>query len=309
MGQLDVLVIWPFAKWRRVPVVWDAFLSLYDTVVCDRKIINAKHPFAYLLFLLEYFACRAATHIVLDTSAHGNYFANIFKLKQEKIDKVFVGAEEDAFANDCGCTVAYDRGRTAASGNHHAHLSSPNTFTILFYGQFIPLHGVDIVVKAAKLTNAKDFRWVIIGKGQESGKIDALCEKIKPANLMRLPWVPYEELLAWINRADVGLGIFGATEKAQRVIPNKVFQLLMAGCPLITGDTPAARELITVSDMISLIPVADPAALAAAVEQMAALAGQRQRAHDCKIIEQITPWQIGASMLRILQKIVHKECV
>jgi hypothetical protein len=31
MGNLDVLVLWPFARMRGTPVIWDMFLSLYDT--------------------------------------------------------------------------------------------------------------------------------------------------------------------------------------------------------------------------------------------------------------------------------------
>jgi|GEM_PF-5665935 len=109
----------------------------------------------------------------------------------------------------------------------------------------------------------------------------------------------------WIDKADLGLGIFGNTEKSKRVIPNKVFQLLMAGCPIITGDTPAIRELLAPSSMVALIPLDDPAALVAAVKKMAAFSAQRERAHDFKIIEQITPGQIGSSMLKILQKNVY----
>ena len=292
MGQLDVLVLWPFAKCRGVPIVWDAFLSLYDTVVCDRKIIGPKHPASYLLYWLEYFACRIANTVVLDTASHGQYFADTFKIPPDKIETVFVGAEDEIFAA-CGHKADY----------HTQGASSP--FTILFYGQFIPLHGVDVVVRAAKLTMAEDFRWVLIGKGQESGRIDALCEELKPTNLVRIDWVQYEELLMWIDKADLGLGIFGNTEKAKRVIPNKVFQLLMAGCPIITGDTPAIRELLVPSCMVALIPLDDPAALVAAVKKMAAFSAQRERAHDFKIIEQITPGQIGSSMLKILQKIVY----
>ena len=37
LGHLDVLVTWPIARLRRIPVVWDAFLSLHDTVVVDRR--------------------------------------------------------------------------------------------------------------------------------------------------------------------------------------------------------------------------------------------------------------------------------
>lgn len=50
MGQLDVLIIWPFAKARQTRIIWDAFLSLYNTVVEDRKLFSPSHPVAKILF-------------------------------------------------------------------------------------------------------------------------------------------------------------------------------------------------------------------------------------------------------------------
>ena len=80
--------------------------------------------------------------------------------------------------------------------------------------------------------------------------------------------MPYQELLQRIHAADVCLGIFGATEKAARVIPNKVFQIIASGRPLITADTPAARELLEPGPAIQLVPAADPDALRRAAQKL-----------------------------------------
>ena len=53
------------------------------------------------------------------------------------------------------------------------------------------------------------------------------------------------------------------------MIPNKAFQALACGTPLITADTPAARELLQDGDSALLVPAGDPAALAAAVRRLA----------------------------------------
>jgi glycosyltransferase involved in cell wall biosynthesis len=77
--------------------------------------------------------------------------------------------------------------------------------------------------------------------------------------------------------AGCALGVFGTSEKAGRVIPNKAFQALACGVPLITADTPAARELLVGEQSALLVPPGDAQALAAAVRRLAADPALAQR--------------------------------
>lgn len=243
MGQLDVLVLWPFAKLRGVPVIWDVFLSLYNTVVEDRRIVGRGNPLAWLLYAWEWLACRAARRVVMDTAAHADYLAQLYGIAPEKTASVLVGVEPEAFP-------------PSAPGQGNG-----DGLTVLFYGQFIPLHGIETIVRAAQAAVGEPIRWILIGKGQEEGKVRRLLAEA-PANVEWIEWVEYQELRDHIARADICLGIFGDTDKAARVIPNKVFQILSAGAPLITRDSPAIRELLS-PDLpgVYLVPPADAEAL------------------------------------------------
>ena len=53
------------------------------------------------------------------------------------------------------------------------------------------------------------------------------------------------------------------------MIPNKVFQALACGTPVVTADTPAARELLTDEESALLVPPGDPNALVAALRRLA----------------------------------------
>jgi glycosyltransferase involved in cell wall biosynthesis len=251
-GQLDVLVLWPFAKIRGTPIVWDAFLSLYDTVVADRQLVSPSHPLARALHFVEGLSCRAAQRVLLDTAAHAAYFEREFKLPQPRPANIFVGAESEAF-----------KVQPMARRDPKAPLR------ILFYGQFIPLHGIETIVAAASSMQSEEVDWVLIGRGQEEDRIRGLLDRHRLPRLQWIPWVPYERLRAEIAAADICLGIFGVSDKAARVIPNKVFQILSVGRPLITRDSPAIRELVPAdAHGIRLVPPGDAAALAAAVREL-----------------------------------------
>jgi len=251
MGHLDVLIIFLFARLRHVPVVWDAFLSLYDTMVQDRKLVRSGHLIARLLYLWEWLACRAADLVILDTEAHADYFRRHFRLPQHHVGATFVGAETELFPSAPSNLIV------------SKSKDNPAALKILFYGQFIPLHGIETIIQAAIRLKNVPIDWMIIGKGQEAHKIRNLLAKHPLPKLTWLPWAEYEKLVEYIHHADVCLGIFGDSGKANRVIPNKVFQIIAAGKPLITRDSSAIREFLH-DDMpgIFLVPPADPQALA-----------------------------------------------
>jgi glycosyltransferase involved in cell wall biosynthesis len=135
-------------------------------------------------------------------------------------------------------------------------------------GKLIPLHGIETILEAAQLTPELDYR--VIGSGQ----LDSLLQA-KPENVEWIPWTEYERLAHELDRAGCALGIFGTSPKAQRVIPNKAYQALACGVPLVTGDTPAARELLVDGENALLVRPGDAAALATALRR---LAGDRELA-------------------------------
>ena len=77
-----------------------------------------------------------------------------------------------------------------------------------------------------------------------SGQLDRLLDD-HPPNVEWVRWITYEDLPREYWGAGCALGIFGNSDKAQRVIPNKAYQALACGTPLITADTRGARELLT----------------------------------------------------------------
>lgn len=226
------------ARRLRRPVVFNALVSLSDTLVDDRGRFQAGSFQARTLRRIDRRAFRAADLVVADTAAHADLFAT---LGARRVEAAFVGAEERLF-----------------QPGWRPQPGAP----VLFVGKLIPLHGLETILAAARLAPQIPFR--IVGSGQ----LDELLDD-PPPNVAHVSWVEYEQLAGEYHRAAVALGIFGTTGKAQRVIPNKVFQALACGTPVITADTPAARELLEDGKSAILVPPGDPEALAAALERVA----------------------------------------
>jgi glycosyltransferase involved in cell wall biosynthesis len=239
-GHLDLTAARRAARGR--PVVFNPLVSLADTFVADRARFRPGSLPARALEAIDRQALRSADLVVADTEAHAQYLIEVADLDREKVAVCLVGAEERVFQPGWRPT---------------------EPFTCLFVGKLIPLHGLDTVLAAARTATEISFR--IIGSGQLAGLL-AEC----PPNVDWNPWVDYEQLPGELYRAGCALGVFGRSAKAARVIPNKAFQALACGTPLVTADTPAARELLVDGEDALLVPAGDPAALAAAVRRIAA---------------------------------------
>jgi glycosyltransferase involved in cell wall biosynthesis len=290
LGHLDVLVLWAFAKFRGVPVVWDAFISLYDTVVGDRCLVGRLHPLALIIYAWEWLACRAADCIVLDTQTHADFFKELYNLSEEKLQVALVGVEPENFR----------RAKPEAG-----HCRRECQYTVLFYGQFIPLHGIDTIVQAARQLENEQVCFILIGQGQEEQKIRDILASHPLQNLQWIPWVEYSDLINWIDKSDVCLGIFGATAKASRVIPNKVYQVVASGKPLITRESPAIRELFSSgANPVSLVEAADPIGLAAEIRKLMHLPKAGMEGYSDVVLTRITPQAIGRQLKSILENVV-----
>src|SRR6185369_6920463 len=104
-----------------------------------------------------------------------------------------------------------------------------------------------------------------------------------------------------IRAADVCLGIFGASAKAGNVIPNKVFQIVSCGKPVITRDSPAIRELLPENDPgVYLIPPADADALLAALLRFRSERSSLTPPLHAAARQRITPQAVGRELMEIL---------
>jgi glycosyltransferase involved in cell wall biosynthesis len=74
-----------------------------------------------------------------------------------------------------------------------------------------------------------------------------------------------DHLIGRINQADVCLGAFGVTPQSLMTVQNKIYEAMAMGKPLISGDSPAVRQVFTHGEHIYLCERASGRALADAI--------------------------------------------
>ena len=237
-GHFDLPAARRAARGR--PVVFNPLVSLADTMVSDRGRFRAGSLAARALEAIDRRVFAAADVVVADTQAHAEFLSEL--AGHDRFEVCFVGAEDRLF---------------------RPGWKPEGEFSVLFVGKLIPLQGVETIVEAARLV--PEIRFRLVGSGQ----LEPLLRDIPP-NVERVPWVEYELLPDELRRAGCALGIFGTTPKAARVIPNKAFHAVACGTPLVTADTPAARELLVDGESALLVPPGDAKALAEALRRLAA---------------------------------------
>lgn len=251
-GHHLVWLAWALTRFPRKTLVFDAFVSAYDTLVSDRKKIHPWNPLAWCIWLMDYIDCHLADEILIDTKAHKEYFRRMFRLHPADITVTYLEAPEE-FRLD----------------PHHRRASG-NTFEVLFYGSYIPLQGIDVILKAAATLQDqhKSIHFTLVGGGQTYAAMRLLATEWKLDNVTFKPFVPLQELPGIIHDANVALGIFGIGNKTQRVIPHKVIECMACGVPVITADTPAIHERYKDGEGMYLVPAGDAHALAGKIVEL-----------------------------------------
>jgi glycosyltransferase involved in cell wall biosynthesis len=271
-GHLDLRAARRTAQGR--PLVFNPLVSAVETLVDDRGRFRPGGLAAKLLAALDRSAFHAADLVVADTAAHAEHLEEATGLRS--IAVCFVGAEERLF---------------------RPGWLPGEEFTALFVGKLIPLHGLETILAAARL--APEIRFRIVGSGQ----LDRLLSAAPP-NVDHVPWVPYEQLAGELHRTSCALGVFGTSGKARRVIPNKAFHAIACGTPLVTADTPAARELLRDGESALLVPPGEPEALVAALRRLASdreLAQQLSAGGLAAYRESASEEVLGARWRRLIQ--------
>mgnify|MGYP003342862166 FL=1 len=236
-----------FTSMAGKPLIFDPFISRYNTRVEDRRWHSPNSLQAWVCKWQDWSSCSMANYLVFDTLDHQRYFFSRYGLKKP-FSVLEIGADEAVFHPRVPPT------------------SSPDNHMVLFFGTYIPLQGAETILNAASiLTTNPGISFIMVGEGQEHQRILSLASEKKISNVRFENFEPPENLASRIAQADVCLGIFGDTLKASMVVPNKAVQCAAMGKAIISRRSTAMESYFTDSENILFVPAGDENALAAAI--------------------------------------------
>lgn len=283
-------VMFWLGRFLKRPIIFDALTSHYGGYILDRGYFPKNSLQAKYYSFLDQRSCKLADIVLLDTQAHIDFFVNEFGLLRSKFRRIFVGADSAVFYPD----AERQSGLQAKTIIH-------------FHGNYIPLQGVEYIVRAANLLKEESIIFNLIGLGQTYKSTRELADKLKLQNINFLEPVPYEKLPGYINQANICLGIFGNTPKTDLVIPNKVYEAVACKKAVITADTPAIRELFKDRINILLVNKADPRDLAEKILFLKNnVSHKEQIANNGYTLFQnrLTPEKLGGELIKIINEAV-----
>jgi glycosyltransferase involved in cell wall biosynthesis len=246
MNHNDFLIEILIAKLLGKRIIIDFYISMYDTLVLDRKSIKNKW-LAKKLFYKEQLIMKLADELIFLNHAEQKYYCDLLRVTTTKFKII---------------PLCIDPHRYRESG---LLLDRKQTPIICWWGTYIPLHGLFNIIEAVELLKHRGFqgKFYIFGNSEVAAKQyqEKIVEKgleneITIVNDYTFNNGKLEQFL--YEKCDLALGSFGESEKAKTVLINKVVDAISMNIPILTMKTKALEEFFNFEDDIFVTQTGNP---------------------------------------------------
>jgi glycosyltransferase involved in cell wall biosynthesis len=183
--------------------------------------------------------------------------------------------------------------------------------TIVYMGLMEVARGVGVALEAMRLLRggSTTFRLRLIGGGRDFDLLRARARELDLSDeeVEFLGYVPdHQEALGLVRQSDIGLIPHLAIGWANTTIPNKLFDYMAAGLPVVTSDSLPCARIVAQCGSGTVFPSGDPTALAASLRSLTDFGLRREySARGRQAILERYNWEMdSARLLTVLQEVV-----
>ena len=235
-SSLNVLLEILFARMLNKIVVVDYYISVYDTNVNDRKIETPKTIKAYISLLKDRLLLSLSTDVVFLNAAESEYYQKVAGLSLS--------------ADKCNVIpLCIDFKKELFSKKKTQKITRGGRLKVCWWGTYIPLHGLENIIKAFENLKNEDIELYLFGDSEEKSiPYKRLVEQLGLTGKVLVKndcsFVNGKLAPFLIENCNLALGNFGSSDKAKTVLVNKLVDALSLGIPCLTIETEATRELL-----------------------------------------------------------------
>ena len=247
---------WLLARLKRVPFLfevrdlWPAF-AIAVGVLKNTTLIKMS-------LWLERFLYSHADLVMVNSPGYVEY---VSARGARRVELIPNGADPQMFNPS-------DQGADFRSANR-----LEDKFVVLYAGAHGMSNDLNVVLEAAKILQDMPItRKVVVtflGDGKEKPALQKQAADMGLSNVLFLPPVPKEEMAAALAGADACLAILKSIEEYKTTYPNKVFDYMAAGRPVVLAIDGVIRQVVEAAHCGVFAQPGDPLALAQAIQQLA----------------------------------------
>jgi glycosyltransferase involved in cell wall biosynthesis len=143
-----------------------------------------------------------------------------------------------------------------------------------FIAMYAGAHGMSndleiVLQSAAHLRDRPDIQIVLLGDGKDRPKLQQLAREMRLENVTFLPPVAKQEMSQALAAADACIAILKPVRMYETVYPNKVFDYMAAGKPVVLAIGGVIRQVVEEARAGIFVPPGNAQALAQAVRTLA----------------------------------------
>lgn len=242
---------------------------------------------------LEKFLYRHADRVIVNSPGYLDY---VRVRGARKVDLVPNGADPSMFHPEG--TGAEFRKKYQLGG----------AFVVLYAGAFGLSNDLDVVLAAAEeIEELSDATVVFLGDGKEKSRLLQKAEGMKLSNVRFIPSLPKLEMAEALAAADACIAILKPLELYKTTYPNKVFDYMAAGRPVILAIDGVIREVVEKGQAGIYVEPGNPHAMAEAIRD---LYSNRERAVEMGkngrklLVDQFSRPQMCEKLKSILQNML-----